>query len=103
MPAERIENYLGAYSDLEIRSVKGNFARDPIPDRANVVEAAAAIVLPDVSLSEGHEKRDDQRALEDAIAIKDMANDVIVYVHVMHQGRLSNLKRTNIESPISRW
>ena len=46
-PPELMENYLDAYDNLEIRFVKGNFAREPILDRANVGDAVSAIILPD--------------------------------------------------------
>ena len=100
MPAETMENYLSTYKNLELRFVKGNFAREPILDRANVAEAAAVIILPDASLSTDFEKPDDIRTLEATIAIKDMADDVKVYAHVIDEERVANLKRANIDDVI---
>jgi voltage-gated potassium channel len=100
MPAETMENYLKAYDNLEIRFVRGNFAREPILSRANVQEATAAIILPDAASSVGSDQPDDTQTLEATIMIKDMAPNVKVYAHVLDADRVANLRRAEIDDVV---
>ena len=99
-PSEVMENYLDAHDNLEIRFVKGNFAREPILDRANVGDAVSAIILPDASLSVSYDTPDDNRTIEATITIKDMAPHVKVYAHVMDADLVANLRRADADDVV---
>ena len=77
--------------------IKGGFAA---PGRANVEEAASAIILPDASLSASYDNPDDTRTIEATIMIKDLAPDVKVYAHVMDADLVANLKRASIDDVV---
>ena len=99
-PPEVIDNYLEVYDNLEIRFVRGNFARETVLDRANVRDAAVAIILPDASLSVGHEEMEDTHTIEATVMIKDMAPEVKVYAHVMDADRVANLRRASVDDVV---
>ena len=97
MTTERMEEVLAGYSNLNLKYVHGDYTKEPILARANVKEARAVIILPDMSL--GSVPRDD-KTLPAALAIKSIKRDIKVYAHIIDRENLSHLKRANVDDVI---
>lgn len=97
MPPERMEEVLASYLNLNLKYVHGDYTKEPTLARANVREARAVIILPDMSLASV--PRDD-KTLPAALTIKSMKRDIKVYAHVMDKENVSHLKRANVDDVI---
>ena len=85
MPPERMDEVLSDYPNLNIKYVYGDYTKEPTLSRANVKEASAAIILPDISQS--GVPRDD-RTLPAALTVKSLRRDIKVYAHII-EGKTS--------------
>lgn len=94
---ESMELLLRDYEHLEIRHIRGNFAREEDLRRCRLHHAAAALIIPDAS--EGREP-DDVRTIEATVTIKDMAPEVKVFAHVQDMERVPNLRRALVDDVV---
>jgi len=97
MPPARMEEILSGYGNLSLKYVSGDYTKEPILGRANLKEARAVIILPDMSLTSV--PRDD-KTLPAALAIKSMKRDIKVYAHIIDKENLSHLKRADVDDVI---
>lgn len=97
MPPERMEEALASYVNLNLKYVHGDYTKEPILARANVRDARAVIILPDMSLASV--PRDD-KTLPAALTIKSMKRDAKVYAHVIDRENVSHLRRANVDDVI---
>ena len=97
MPPARMEEVLSGYENLNLKYVSGDFTKEPTLARANLKEARAVIILPDMSLTSV--PRDD-KTLPAALAIKSMKRDIRVYAHIIDKENLSHLKRADVDDVI---
>lgn len=97
MPPARMEEALSGYENLNLKYVNGDYTKEPTLARANLNEALAVIILPDMSLTSV--PRDD-KTLPAALAIKSMKRDVKVYAHIIDKENLSHLKRADVDDVI---
>ena len=97
MPPARMEEVLSGYENLNLKYVSGDYTKEPILARANLKEARAVIILPDMSLTSM--PRDD-KTLPAALAIKSMKRDIKVYAHIIDKENLSHLKRADVDDVI---
>ncbi len=97
MPPERMDEILSEYSNLNIKYVYGDYTKEPTLSRANVKEASAAIILPD--LSQTGVPRDD-RTLPAALTVRSLRRDIRVYAHIIDRENLTHLKRAGVDDVI---
>ncbi len=97
MPPERMDEVLSDYSNLNIKYVYGDYSKEPTLSRANIKEASAAIILPDISQS--GVPRDD-RTLPAALTLKSLRRDIKVYAHIIDRENLTYLKRAGVDDVI---
>jgi voltage-gated potassium channel len=96
LPA-RMEEVLSGYENLNLKYINGDYTKEPTLARANLKEAVAVIILPDMSLTSV--PRDD-KTLPAALAIKSMNRDVKVYAHIIDRENLSHLRRADVDDVI---
>ena len=97
MPPERMDEVLSDYPNLNIKYVYGDYTKEPTLSRANVKEASAAIILPDISQS--GVPRDD-RTLPAALTVKSLRRDIKVYAHIIDRENFTHLKRAGVDDVI---
>ncbi len=97
MAPERMEEALSGYSNLNLKYVYGDYTKEPTLTRANLKEARAVIILPDMSLSSV--PRDD-KTLPAALAVKSLRRDVKVYAHITDKENLTHLRRAGVDDVI---
>jgi voltage-gated potassium channel len=94
---EAMELQTRGYEHLEIRFVRGNFIREEDLNRANIRQAATAIIVPDAT--DGRQP-DEQKTFEATTMIKDIAPDVKVFAHVLEAERVANLRRAMVDDVV---
>ncbi|MFZ1081768.1 MAG: ion channel [Candidatus Kryptoniota bacterium] len=97
MPPGKMEETFSDYPNLNLKYVRGDYTKEPTLARANIKEARAVIILPDMSLTSV--PRDD-KTLPAALAIKSMKRDIKVYAHIIDRENFSHLKRANVDNVI---
>jgi voltage-gated potassium channel len=97
MPPPRMEEALAGYANLNLKYVNGDYTKEPTLARANLKEARAVIILPDMSLTSVPR---DEKTLPAALAIKSMNRDIKVYAHIIDKENLSHLKRADVDDVI---
>jgi voltage-gated potassium channel len=97
MPPERMDEALSGYSNLNLKYVHGDYTKEPILSRANLKEARAVIILPDMSLTSA--PRDD-KTLPAALALKSLRRDLKVYAHIMDRENLTHLRRAGVDDVV---
>lgn len=97
MPPARMEEVRSDYENLDLKYVSGDYTKEPTLARANLEEARAVIIVPDMSLTSV--PRDD-KTLPAALAIKSMKRDIKVYAHIIDRENLSHLKRADVDDVI---
>ena len=89
------------YKDHNLYFVRGNFVKEDILARANLVRAKVAIVLADTS--GGHSiERADQRTIFGTMAIKSMAPKVRTCAELINPDNREHLVRANVDEVIVR-
>ncbi|MCP4668492.1 MAG: hypothetical protein GY849_19280 [Deltaproteobacteria bacterium] len=89
------------YKDHKLNFVRGNFVKEDILARANLVRAKAAIVLADTS--GGHSiERADQRTIFGTMTIKSMAPKVRTCAELIDPDNREHLIRANVDEVIVR-
>jgi len=99
MTAETMEPFLQAYSDLEIRFGRGDFAKEEVLERANIRYAATAILLPDRS-DPSSVGSPDQRTILAAHVIRSINPEMKVFAHVLDEENLMDLKRAEVDDVV---
>ena len=104
MPPERMFEWipsgaksLSDYPNLSLKYVHGDYTKESTLARANIKDAQAVIILPDMSLSSV--PRDD-KTLPAALAIKAMKREIKVFAHIIERENFSHLKRANVDDII---
>lgn len=100
LPEEEINDIMFKYRGLNIKFVRGDFSRESVLDRANIREAAAAIVLADTS--GGTVEKADERTILSTLAIKSMAPTVKVGAELLNAENVGHLRRANVDDIILR-
>lgn len=98
---EEMQSVQYRYKDHDIGFVKGNFVKEDVLARANLVRARAAIVLADFSGAQSAEKAD-ERTIFGTMAIKSMAAKVRTCAELIHPENREHLVRANVDEIIIR-
>jgi voltage-gated potassium channel len=98
---EEIQSIQYRYKDHDIAFVKGNFVKEDVLARANLVRARAAIVLADFSSAQSAEKAD-ERTIFGTMAIKSMASKVRTCAELIHPENREHLIRAKVDEIIVR-
>ncbi|MBW1801350.1 MAG: NAD-binding protein [Deltaproteobacteria bacterium] len=98
---DEVQSIQYKYKDFDLQFVRGNFVKEDVLDRANMVRAKAAIVLADVSGGHTLEKAD-ERTIFGTMAIKSMASKVRTCAELIHAENREHLIRTNVDEIIVR-
>ncbi len=97
-PPERMEVITEAFPHLDIKFVRGDYTREPVLNRADAKEAAAAIVVPDASPQTG--TLSDEKTLLALLTIKSINPKVKVITHIMDRENLQHIKRASADEVI---
>ncbi len=97
MPPERMEETLSGFSNLNLKYVYGDYTKEPTLTRANLKDARAVIILPDMSMTPA--PRDD-KTLPAALTVKSLKRDIRVYAHIIDRENLTHLRRANVDDVI---
>lgn len=98
---DEVQSIQYRYKDHNIRFVRGNFVKEDVLARANLVAARSAIVLADVSGEHSIEKAD-ERTIFGTMAIKSMASKVRTCAELIHAENREHLTRANVDQIIVR-
>lgn len=98
---EEVQSIQYRYKDHDIGFVRGNFVKEDVLARANLVQARAAIVLADFSSAESAEKAD-ERTIFGTMAIKSMASKVRTCAELIHPENREHLIRAQVDEIIIR-
>ena len=89
------------FKDHDLHFVRGNFVKEDVLARANLVRAKAAIVLADISGGHSIEKAD-ERTIFATMAIKSMASKVRTCAEIIHSENREHLIRAHVDEVIVR-
>ena len=98
---DEVQSIQYEYRDYNLHFVRGNFVKQDVLARANLVRAKSAIVLADVSGSHTIEKAD-ERTIFGTMAIKSMASKVRTCAELIHGENREHLIRANVDEIIVR-
>ena len=98
---EEIQSVQYKYKEFNISFVRGNFIKEDVLARANLVRARAAVVLADFSGTQSAEKAD-ERTIFATMAIKSMASKVRTCAELIHPENREHLIRANVDEIIIR-
>jgi voltage-gated potassium channel len=98
---EEIQAIQYRHEEYEIGFVKGNFVKEDVLARANLVHARAAIVLADFSSAQSAEKAD-ERTIFGTMAIKSLAAKVRTCAELIHPENREHLVRAQVDEIIIR-
>jgi voltage-gated potassium channel len=97
MPPARMEEALSGYENLNLKYVSGDYTKEIVLARANLKDARAVVILPDMSLTSVPR---DEKTLPAALAIKSIKRDMKVYAHIIDKENLSHLRRADVDDVI---
>ncbi|MFH1487316.1 MAG: ion channel [Pseudomonadota bacterium] len=98
---DEVQSIQYKYKDHDISFVRGNFVKEDVLARANLVRAAATIVLADISGGHSLDKAD-ERTIFGTMAIKSMAAKVRTCAELIHPENREHLIRANVDEIIVR-
>lgn len=98
---DEVQSIQYKYEEHGLRFVRGNFVKQDVLARANLVGAMAAIVLADVSGGHVLEKAD-ERTIFGTMAIKSMASKVRTCAELINPDNREHLLRANVDEIIVR-
>lgn len=101
LPEEEGESLRYKYRELEVKVLRGDFTREDVLSRANIREAASAIVLADAMGGPGREAADERTILA-TLAIKSMAPEVKTCAELLNPENRQHLKRANVDEIVVR-
>jgi voltage-gated potassium channel len=87
-----------AYSNLDIKFVRGDYSREPVLHRANIKAAEAAIIVPDATAQTG--QLSDEKTLLALLTMKSMNPKLKVFAHVSNRENYQHVKRANADDVI---
>ena len=98
---DEVQSLKYKYKAHDLAFVRGNFVKEDVLDRANMVRARAAVVLADVSGAHSIDKAD-ERTIFGTMAIKSMASRVRTCAELIHEETREHLIRANVDEIIVR-
>ena len=98
---DEVDSIQYRYRERDIHFVKGNFVKEDVLARANILRAKAAIILADISNGHSLEKAD-ERTIFGAMAIKSLAPNVRICAELINQENREYLLRANADEIVIR-
>jgi len=98
---DEVQSLQYKYEEHNLRFVRGNFVKEDVLARANLIRSRSAIVLADISGGHIVEKAD-ERTIFGTMAIKSMASKVRTCAELIHAENKEHLKRANVDEIIVR-
>ena len=95
---EKINELKFRYEELHISYVRGDATQETVLKRANIPQARGIILLADASAGEG--KASDDKTLLAALAIKNMAPDVILCAEIKNRDNELHMRRAKVDEII---
>ena len=92
---DAITDVIHHFSALKIKFVHGDYTRESVLNRANISEAATAIILPDFSTTLGG--KSDERTILATLSIKAINPKIKVYAHILNRENLSHIKKAKAD------
>jgi len=98
---DEVESLKYKYRDQDFRFLRGDFTREDVLARANIVQARSAILLADTSGQRSLEKADERTILA-TLAIKSMAPEVKTCAELLNPDNKQHLMRANVDEIVLR-
>ncbi|MGA7160418.1 MAG: ion channel [Bacteroidota bacterium] len=95
---ELMEVVSEAYTNLDIKFVRGDYSREPVLNRANIKTAQSAIIVPDTTSQTG--QLSDDKTLLALLTMKSMNPKLKVFTHVANRENYQHVKRANADDVI---
>lgn len=96
LPREEVDSIIYHFPEMECRFVRGNFTREEILSRANLVRARSAVILADTAGGYPSEKAD-ERTIFGCMTIKSMAPMVKTCAELISRENREYLTRANVD------
>jgi len=96
-----VESLKYKYRDQDFRFLRGDFTREDVLSRANILQARFAILLADTSGQRSLEKADERTILA-TLAIKSMAPEVKTCAELLNPDNKQHLMRANVDEIVLR-
>jgi len=98
---EEVESLKYKYRDQDFRYLRGDFTREDVLARANILQARSAILLADTSGQRALEKADERTILA-TLAIKSMVPEVKTCAELLNPENRQHLHRANVDEIVLR-
>jgi voltage-gated potassium channel len=98
---EEVESLKYKYRDQDFRFLRGDFTREDVLARANILQARSAILLADTSGQRALEKADERTILA-TLAIKSMAPEAKTCAELLNPDNKQHLLRANVDEIVLR-
>ncbi len=98
---EEVESLKYKHRDQNFHFLRGDFTREEVLARANIIKARAAVLLADTSGLRSMEKADERTILA-TLAIKSMAPEVKTCAELLNQENRQHLMRANVDEIVLR-
>ena len=98
---DEVESLKYKYRDQDFRFLRGDFTREDVLARANIIQARSAILLADTSGQRSLEKADERTILA-TLAIKSMAPEVKTCAELLNPENKQHLMRANVDEIVLR-
>ncbi|MCX6139150.1 MAG: NAD-binding protein [Ignavibacteriales bacterium] len=95
---ELMEAVIETYPELDLKFVRGDYAREAVLNRANIKSAQAAIIVPDHGTEAGIAA--DNKTLLCLLTMKSLNPALKVYAHIINKDNLQHFKRANADEVI---
>jgi voltage-gated potassium channel len=92
---ELMEVVIEALPKMEIKFVHGDYAREPVLNRANFNAAQAAIIVPNLNPQTGI--LTDEKTLLSLLTMKSLNSQVKVYTHILNRDNLQHVRRASAD------
>jgi voltage-gated potassium channel len=93
---DEVDSIQYKYKERDIHFVRGNFVKEDVLARANIVRAKAAVILADISNGHSLDKAD-ERTIFGTMAIKSLAPKVRICAELISQENREYLLRANVD------
>jgi voltage-gated potassium channel len=98
---EEVESLKYKHRDQDFRFLRGDFTREDVLARANIIQARSAILLADTSGQRSLEKADERTILA-TLAIKSMAPEAKTCAELLNPENKQHLMRANVDEIVLR-
>ena len=98
---DEVESLKYKYRNQDFRFLRGDFTREDVLARANILQARSAILLADTSGQRSLEKADERTILA-TLAIKSMAKEVRTCAELLKPENKQHLNRANVDEIVVR-